>query len=182
MSHYSRKGKQTRPISPEQFLKFMEAARWPKRRYKRMEKQSFCAMLYYTGARLGEVLRARREQFVVDKGILYFDVLERMKHGFETAPLPIPLDLPYVDTVPKRLRRVKAGDRLWPWHRVTGYNWCWRVFHTYPHHLRSSRITNLFEDGHTITRVRSWTGHRDIKNLNSYLGLVEIKKIMETLK
>jgi len=160
----------------------MEGAKWPKKRYRRLEKQSFCAILYYTGARISEVLRTVKKQFDVAGDTLYYDVLPRMKGGLTTAPLPLGLDLPYMDSVPKRLRRVDPEARVWPWVRATGYNVCYRVFKTYPHHLRSSRITNLFEDGHTITRVRSWTGHRRVQSLDAYLGLVEIEKIKETLK
>ncbi|MCK5609292.1 site-specific integrase [Candidatus Pacearchaeota archaeon] len=171
-------------ISPEMFLACMHNAKWPKKLYRRMEKQSYCALLYYSGCRTGEVTRAVKKQFKVIGDVLYFDVGPRLKKGRHTPPLPLNLALPYMDTVIKRVfsKRVKPGMRVWPWSEVTGYNICYRVFNTYPHHLRLSRITSLLASGFGISQVMTWTGHKSLQTLNAYIGLVNIKKIGESLK
>jgi len=175
MPHYTIEGKQRIPINDKDFLEGMKKGYFVKRRHK-----AFVALLYYTACRVSEVLRTKKEQFkVTDKEIIW-NVGKRLKHGLETPPLNIPVSLPYADEIAYAIRYTRKGERVFPYTRVTGWFIVRRVF-KYPHFFRLSRITNFFLEGWTIAQVRSWTG-LSLRALEYYVGLVDVKKMGESLR
>lgn len=141
---------------------------------------SFVALLYYTAVRVSEALRTRTPQITVKGDRMFYDVGKRLKHSKRTGPLPIPLDLPYVDDILDIWADTPEGLRLWTFSRKTAYNVVSRV-HAYPHFFRLSRVTNLFLEGWTIPEVRSWTGIT-VQNLEAYVGMVDVYKMGDSLK
>jgi len=148
-------------------------------KFVKPKHRGFVALLYYTGVRRGEALRALREQFRLEGNQIIFDVGKRLKHGIETPALNIPLGAPYAMEIWKAVEKTKKGERVFPFSGRTAYNVVCRVF-KYPHHLRLSRITNFFSEGYTIPEVRSWTG-LTLKALDYYVGLVTVKRMGESL-
>jgi hypothetical protein len=73
----------------------------------------------------------------------------------------------------------KKGQRVFPYGSSTGYRIVRRAF-KYPHYFRLSLITKFFQQGYTITEVRSWTG-LSLKALDYYVGLVAIDKMGKTI-
>lgn len=175
MPWYRTHGKIERPLTEEEFLEAMRKGRFVKRKHR-----GFVALLYYTGIRRGEALRAKKEQFRLYYRKIYFDVGKRLKHGIKTPALIIPLKAPYADEIWYAVEHTEPGHRVWPYSDKTAYNIVRRAFNTYPHHLRLSRITKFFLKGYTIPQVHSWTG-LTLKALNYYVGLVDVKKMAESL-
>lgn len=176
MPWYRRHGKTETPISYEEFLRAMQKAKFAK-----PEHRAFVALLYYTGVRRGEALRAVREQFWVKDGFLYFDVGRRLKGGKTTPPLNLPLNAPYVADIIKAVAKTKHGEKVFPFTGRTAYNIVFRVFGTYPHHLRLTRITDFLMKGFNVAQVMSWSGHRTTKGLDSYVGIVDVQKLGKAL-
>jgi len=175
MPYYTKEGKQTIPMDDKDFLKGMKNGYFVKRKHK-----AFVALLYYTACRVSEVLRAKKEQFKVTDSEIIWNVGKRLKHGLETPPLNIPLLAPYAEDIAYTIRYTRKGERVFPYSRVTGWLIVRRVF-KYPHFFRLSRITNFFLEGWTIAQVRSWTG-LSLRALEYYVGLVDVKRMGESLK
>jgi integrase len=176
MPWYRRHGKRETPLSPEEFFSALEKAKFAKPSHK-----AFLILLYYTGVRKGELVRVMREQFWVKDGCLYFDVGKRLKGGMHTPPLVIPLSAPYMMEVWQFIEKVKHGKRVFPFTPRTAYNIVCRALGTYPHHLRLNRITDFLMKGFSIPEVKSWSGHASTKSLDSYIGIVSVKKLGEAL-
>jgi integrase len=177
MPNYTRRGKVERPIEPEEWADLMAKGRF----VHVPQHPAFCAVLYYFAVRSGEALKATKEQFTYDDEALYFDVGERLKHSHRTPTLNIRRDLPYVRAIVMTVDMTGAGQRVFPYSRRTGYNITDRVFKTYPHFFRLSRITSMFDDGWTVTEVRSWTG-LTLNALNYYVGLAAIREKGRTIR
>jgi len=129
----------------------------------------------------------KQEQDIVDVWFDNYDFGKRLKHSQKTDPIPIHLDLPYVNCIVDSFIQRKPDERVWPYCRKTGYNIVKRVF-KYPHYHRLSRITWFFmphpeigrPQGFSIAEVHSWTG-LSLKALDYYLGLVAIGKMGEAM-
>lgn len=195
------KQKLINPLQDQQFLKGMKEGRFA----NPVKHRGLIAFIHYTALRICEALRLERKDFRLTPNTLYVTVsfpvekykkvthedgtvervptgkivYERLKHSKVTPPLPIDLDLPYVDCIVDSFKDLTSDKRVWPYCRKTGYNIVNRVF-TYPHYHRLSRITQFFLDGFTIAEVRSWTG-LTLNALNYYVGLVGIDKMGRSL-
>jgi len=172
MPNYSRQGKIMAPLSEAQFIQGMNDGH-----FTRQDHKAFIALLYYTGIRVSEALRSIRSQFQIDEEVIYFEVGKRLKGSLQTAPLKISLKKPFASSVATTVRNTRKGRRVFPYCRKTGYNIVSRVFY-YPHHLRLTKITDLFEKGFTISQLRAWTG-LTLNSLNYYVGVVEIGSMAE---
>lgn len=173
MPNYTIQGKIQQPLTEADFKEGMEEGYFVRPRHR-----AYCILLYYSAVRKMEGLNANREQFHFDNKNIYFNVV-RLKHSKETPELPIPRGAPYVEELKEALEQTKKAQRLFPYSQKTGYNIVRRAF-KYPHLFRLSRITNFFLDGWTIAQVRSWTG-LSLKALDYYVGLVDIKRMGESL-
>jgi len=179
MPNYSKSGKILVPLTEQQFNEGMTEGHFCKESHR-----GFAALLYYTGIRCTEALRARREQFSLQNERIYFEVLKRLKHGSLTPPLTVPLNKPYAQTIWKSVEQTKPKKRVFPYCRKTGYNIVSRLWF-YPHHLRLTRITDLLNarDKHgarrfSIPEIKTYTG-LTLSALNFYIGLATIEKMGE---
>ena len=174
MPHYRKRGKIEIPLSPEEFEKGMKYGKFIKENHK-----GFAALLFYSGVRKTEALRAVKKQFSFVKGVIFFDVGKRLKHGKVTSTLRIPIEKPFAEYIWKSIEQVKKDNkRIWPYSKKTAYNIIARVWY-YPHHLRLTRITDILEKKN-IVAAKSWTG-LTLQSLEYYVGLIEMKEIAETL-
>lgn len=176
MPNYARRGKIEQPITPQEWVDLMDRARFVRPRHK-----AFCATLYYFAVRSGEALKALGEQFTIGDEELFFDVGTRLKKSKRTPTLSIMRELPYVDAIEAAVEDTEEEARVFPYSRKTGYNITDRVFKTYPHFFRLSRITQLLQDGWTIPEVLSWTG-LSLSSLNYYVGLAAIRAKGRTIR
>ena len=169
MPNYSKQGKITIALTEAQFIEGME--RGP---FCKPEHQAFLALLYHSGVRKSEALEALKEQFQVTEDVIYFDVL-RKKRSSQTAPLPIGLQKPFAKSITNSISKTRRHHRVFSFSPKTAYNIVARVFY-YPHHLRLTKITQLYEKGATTTQLKSWTG-LTLNALDYYTGLVDIQEL-----
>jgi len=174
MPHYSRHEKDLFAFSEHDFIKGMNTGKFVERKHK-----GFVALLYHTGVRKWEALRAKKEQFSIDKDRIHFDVGPRLKNGLHTAPLPILFEKPFTEEIVWSIKNTNAGQRVWPYSKKTGYNIVDRAFDKYPHYFRLNKITTLFRKGFTIDQVRTWTGHKALGSLTPYVGFANVERMAE---
>lgn len=178
MPNYLRFGKVLVPLSEKEFIEGMVKGHFCDLRHK-----GFVALLYHTGVRKGEALRAVKEQFSLHNNTIHFDVLKRLKHGKITPPLPIPLSKPFSEEIWRCVEDTKPHQKVWSYSSKTGFNIVARVF-KYPHHMRLTKITNLaaHRDAEgkrfTLAQLQNWTG-LSLGALNFYIGLVDISEMAE---
>jgi integrase len=174
-SRYSIKGKIEIPMSQTEFKQGMSTGH-----FIRSSHRAFVVLLFYYGVRISEATRVKKEQFSVQGNLLFFDVGQRLKHSKKTDALPLAVDAPYVNELIELIRATPAGHKLFTFNRKTGYNIVRRVWNNYPHHFRLTRITGFFQDGRTLTEVKSWTG-LSLKALDYYAGKVAILEMGRSL-
>jgi hypothetical protein len=120
MSPIYKHGKQTETIT----LDFMKNCMNRKHAFKNHSRdKSFLALLYWAGVRKSEAYERVKEDFKITETDLVVDFHQRKKHGLAVPPLEIPLDLPFVDLIVERVRKTKAGRRVWNISGVTA----WRI-------------------------------------------------------
>jgi integrase len=175
MPNYTREGKQEIPLSSVEFKEGMEHGKFVKDSHR-----AFAVCLAYYGVRKTEARRAKKEQFKIQGGLLFFDVGPRLKHSKKTDPLPVPIDAPYINFLIDAMRNTPKGERVFDFSDKTAYNIIRRVW-KYPHHFRLTNITGQFERGKTITQVKSWTG-LTLQALDFYAGKVDILRTGKELK
>jgi integrase len=142
--------------------------------------RAYCVLLYYSGVRKCEALKARREQFrLLPNDQILYDVGERLKHSARTPAIPIPLSSPFASELEDAILETRKDQRVFPYSPATAYRIVRRVF-KYPHYFRLSRITWFFQQGFTIAELHSWTG-LSLKALDYYLGLVSIDRMGKTM-
>jgi integrase/recombinase XerD len=145
---------------------------------------SFCAVLTLCGARISEVLALTPERIDDASCTITFETLkQRRKSVFRSVPAPKQL-LRYLNSVhqyraakrdPKR-----AMQRLWPWSRTTGWRYVKRVMSrtSNPAYLSTARaLRHTFGAEASIksislTLIKKWMGHRDIRTTEVYTSLV----------
>lgn len=176
MCNYRKHGKVQTLLSPKEFKDAMNTGHFCK-----FSHRAFCILLYYTGVRRAEALRAVKEQFQVKDGFLRFDVKRRLKGGTHTPPLKIPTAAAFVSDLIKQIDRTKKGKKVFTFHEKTAWNIVDRIpaFH-YPHYFRLNRTSRILEK-FSILKARSWTGHKSLKSLDSYAGVVDVEEIGESL-
>lgn len=140
---------------------------------KPLRDKSFIALLYWCGVRKSEAYERVWEDFEITETDLIVDFHQRKKNGLEVPPLEIPLDLPYVDLIVKKVVHTKQGKQVWSISGATA----WRIVKRalgekyYPHFLRLNRITRMFDDPTTtVPEAKSWTGIKTTKALDVYIG------------
>lgn len=173
--HYSKHGKISRLITQEEFND----------KVKKIEKRqlrAFAIMLYYTGVRVGELTRAKKEQFHVEDGILNFDVGPREKTKRLTSPLQIPISAPLMDEVLHIIKYTKKGRQVFDINRSTAWRMMERYFNAYPHYFRLNRLTQFLLEGFSLPEVIAWSGHKNVFGLDAYIGQASVKKMGESLR
>jgi integrase len=175
MPDYRKNGKILIPLTDDEFAEGMENGYFAKESHK-----AFVVLLFYSGVRKQEALRALRKQFRITNDAVIFSVGKRLKHGIETPPLTIPSKAPYVNLLIAEIEQTfSKNSRIFEFSAKTAYNIVSRVFN-YPHLFRLSRITNFFAAGYNIAQVRSWTG-LTLKSLDFYVGIVDVKEMGQSL-
>jgi integrase len=175
---YKRRGRLETTVSPEEFAAGMR--RGP---FHSHEQRGFVVLLYYSGVRTCEILRAVPKHFSFAEGYVYWSVGKRVKKGIVTSSLRFKWNLPFFDEVFWCLDKAKDSpdERVWQFNGKTAWNIVNRVFNAYPHWFRMNRITSFMEDGYGLGSLRSWTGLTPAA-LGHYTAKVDVRKMSESLK
>ena len=171
---FSPDGERKYLIEDERF-QFLELARQAEN-----EQRTFCLMLYYTGARISEVLNMTYGNIDnIGKYVTIESLKKRRKGVFRRIPLPeLFLDeLQMVHNIKKFQKNPKTKkDRLWTWTRNTGYRKIMEIMklaniegvHACPKGLRHSFAIHCLEKGIPLNMVSKWMGHSSLEVTTIY--------------
>lgn len=203
---YRKHGKILTPITPEAFAEGMTEGH-----FARTSHKAYPVLLYYSAVRKLEALRSVKEQFTIANDVVYFDVgprlkkirrrrkgkrlseakylevFNRRKSQITTPPIPLEVNLPFMDHLLKNIDQAPEGERIFPFGHATAYNIIDRVF-AYPHLFRLSRITWFFlphpeigrPRGFSIPEVKTFTG-LSVAALDYYIGRADVSDMGRAL-
>jgi len=159
-------GKVKEPMGLAMFKQAMQSAEWLPR-----NQRAFLVLLYWTGARVSELLGLKRHHFNIENGNLVINIIP-LKGG-ERPPLQVPVDLPFMRIVLEELKSELRYGRLFPFTRQTAWAIVKAVFpKLYPHYFRLNRATTFLEDSTTtVPEMQTWFGWRSVRTIDSYIGL-----------
>jgi hypothetical protein len=183
-------GKQENPLSFQEFRSRVEKANLS------IEKEGFMWLLYYAGARKSEVYERTAGDCQVTESHFIIDFGQRKKHGAEVDPLRFPRSWPGIEQLIKlyerALERKPSRKRIFyqenktTLSKVVRDHWLFPNIQSstalrlvkqvlgssyYPHFLRLNRLTEIGSNPEaSIVRLKSYSGIRSIKALESYLG------------
>lgn len=172
--HRYKHGKIMKPITFPEFEKALEHPYNAALCYR-----SFIALIYYTGVRVSEALRAVKEDFRTERATLYWDVGRRLKHGRVTPPLPLDLSQPHMNLILEQLNSTKKGERLFDFDRVTAWRHVKKGGLGYNHLARLSAMTFFLKSGYSIAEIVNWFGV-SVQTVNSYIGDLTLEKMGST--
>ena len=172
MPQYYRKKKDFK-IIPIEDLKLMLKAARKYRNYDRM--WAILVLVWITGARIGEILRLKKEDFLIDfeKDTLYVTLstlkggaMRELKLSIEKTPFIKEIIMPYISRRKGWLFwiGVRRAEQLLQ--RINEDTGLWYTFHEFRH----SRLTYLARKLRASTsELMDWTGWRDTSPVGVYL-------------
>jgi integrase/recombinase XerD len=139
----------------------------------------FVLVLIWTGARISEVLSVTPQCFQFETGVLALRTLKRRRHAFREIPIPPDLVTELdgcFDLQQRQQQSLLAGERLWRFHRVTGWrlikcvmeNAGIRGIRATPRGLRHAFGVGTLGAGVPLNIVQRLLGHSSIKTTTIY--------------
>jgi integrase/recombinase XerD len=139
----------------------------------------FVLVLIWTGARISEVLSVTPQCFQFDTGVLAVRTLKRRRHAVREIPIPPELVTELdgcFDLQQRQQESLLAGQRLWRFHRVTGWrlikcvmeNAGIRGIRATPRGLRHAFGVGTLGAGVPLNIVQRLLGHSSIKTTTIY--------------
>lgn len=144
-------------------------------RQQTTEIKLFCFMLFWTGARISEVLSLQKESIDFNESIVTIKSLKKRKDGiFRQVPIP-PLYLNQLRTFIKRGVKTK----IWTFSRRTASRHIKRVMYTAEitgsqacsKGLRHSFAIHCLVHNIPITLIKKWLGHSSLSTTSIYLDV-----------
>jgi integrase/recombinase XerD len=143
------------------------------------EKRLFVQVLIWSGARISEVLSVTPECFQLEVSVMAVRTLKRRRYAVREIPLPPKLtaDLDRCFHLHQRQRDPKrAAERLWKFHRVTGWRLIKAVMQSAgihgvrasPRGLRHAFGVGTLAAGVPLNIVQRLLGHSSIKTTLIY--------------
>jgi integrase/recombinase XerD len=136
----------------------------------------FALTLFWTGARISEVLALRGHSFQPDAGVVAVKTLKRRRLSIREIPLPPPL----LAALNGRYALARLGEAfLWPWSRTTG----WRVVRgvmqlagvvgaaACPRGMRHGFALATLRHGVPLTLLSKWLGHARLATTAIYAAV-----------
>lgn len=139
----------------------------------------FILVLIWTGARISEVLSVTPQCFQFETGVLAVRTLKRRRYAVREIPIPPELATELdgcFDLQQRQQEAVLASERLWTFHRVTG----WRLIkcvmenagihgvRATPRGLRHAFGVGTVASGVPLDTVQRLLGHSSIKTTTIY--------------
>ena len=151
-------------------------------------KRLFIKTLAWSGARISEVLALTPSRFDLELNSVTLLTLKRRKVVMRIVPLPPALIAELDDAF--CLRRAQrqpehAHQRLWPFHRVTGWRLVKSMMDTAgiagqqarPHGLRHGFGVSALQTGVPLTLLKRWMGHARLSTTEIYLDVIGPEEI-----
>lgn len=140
-----------------------------------IDERLFASTLFWTGARISEVLALRGASFQIENSLVALRTLKRRRLSIREIPLPLDL----VAAVDEHFRLDQCGDEhLWPWSRTKG----WRIFRRVmraaglsgvaacPRGVRHGFAIAALRSQVPLTLLQKWLGHARLSTTAIYLG------------
>jgi len=167
--HRYKHGKILTPLNREQFEAALD-------KETQLCYRSFIVLLYYTGVRVSEALRAVKEDFRVTHATLYWDVGKRLKHGRKTPPLPLSLEQTGMHYIIEQIGKTKKEQRVFDFDRTTAWRHVKKAGLGYNHLARLTAITFFLKSGYSVAHIVNWFGI-SVQTVNSYIGELDLEKM-----
>ena len=158
------------------YLSQQERERFYKEAIGREESlKLFLLMLFYSGARISEVLNLEKGQIDKDENLVIFECLKKRKKGiYRTVPLPEK----FVKSIIK-YGVSNNGERLWSISRSTASRRISKVMNTAnisgiqacAKGLRHSFAVLAVQRNVPLTLIKKWMGHASISTTEIYLSV-----------
>ncbi len=150
------------------------------------QRRLFVEVLAWSGGRISEVLALTAASFDLELSSVTLLTLKRRQPVAREVPLP-PALVAEIDAVFDIRRRQpdRAHQRLWAFHRVTG----WRLIKTImdvsgiagqqarPHGLRHGFGVGALQAGVPVTLLKRWMGHAKLSTTEIYLDVIGPEEI-----
>lgn len=145
-----------------------------------LDKQLFCQLIYFTGARISEIADLKVVQLdFIDKSVVLNSLKQRKKYVYRSIPLPDHLLgglLAYIDHRRKIFPNDPRQDDLWWFTTRTGFNYVKDTMkkayirgpRACPKGLRHGFAVHAVTKV-PITQVQVWMGHAELETTGVYL-------------
>lgn len=139
-------------------------------------KRLFFLMLYYTGARISEVLSIRRQHIEAEECVVVIESLKKRKKGvFRIVPLPESFIVELSSYI-----NSNKGIYLWSFSRRTASRYVARVMEeasifglqASAKGLRHSFAVCAIENNVPLNLIKKWMGHSSISTTAIYLNVI----------
>jgi integrase len=148
----------------------------------RPDVRLFCHMLAWTGGRISEALALAPASFDLDRGIVSIVTLKRRRFVVREVVLPPPLVAQLATAYDLRVAQAdpdRAGRRLWPWCRQTGWRHIKAIMAAanivgdcaMPKGLRHSFAVAAFQASVPPNLVQRWMGHASLETTVIYANV-----------
>jgi integrase len=141
---------------------------------KNKEVCFICQFLWYTGARISEVMEVKKKNIDLMNNIIYIKTKRRKKEYVRAVPLP----QVFIHNIAKYLKtkQLLDGQKLFPFTERTAFNYVRKACieagiddeRAHPSSFRHSYALHCLSDGLKIGKVNEWLGNRDIKKTVEY--------------
>jgi integrase len=144
-----------------------------------LETYAFCALIAMTGCRISEALALNVDNLDFESKNIVFECLKkRRRHVFRS--IPVPTDVLKTLRSLIRTHRLRPGERLWTWSRMTGYRRVREIMDTIgvegpqasPKGLRHGFGVSAIQAGVPLNMVQRWLGHADMKTTAIYTSAI----------
>lgn len=145
----------------------------------RHEEAVFARLMFWTGARVSELLALRLSDFQLDAGIVAIRTLKRRRFSMREIPIPPALTIELAGYVRHASLFASADPLLWRLHRVTA----WRLVkeamrqagiagpQASPRGLRHGFAIAALQAGVPLTLLQRWMGHSRLSTTAIYLAV-----------
>lgn len=142
---------------------------------KEEEKKLFFLMLYYTGARISEVLNLQKDQLDYEEKVVVIECLKKRKKGiYRVVPLPF--------TFLKKLKKysTKKNCALWSFSKRSATRYINAIMIEAKIYglaacskgLRHSFAVTAIENNIPLNVIKNWLGHSNISTTAIYLNVI----------
>lgn len=159
-------------LNAEERLRFYEAAKL----LRQSSRSAFCLTLFFSGARISEVLSLTSKNVdAADKTVVFKTLKQRHKVRYRAVPIPVEL----LDQL-RLLADMNGSERLWSFSRSTG----WKIIKdcmksagldgikATPKGLRHGFAISCVANGVPLPSLRIWMGHARLETTAIYTEMV----------
>lgn len=143
-------------------------------------KRLFLLMLYYTGARVSEVLAIEKDNIDFDEQMIFILTLKKRRSEVYRR---IPLLPSFLLALGDYYQNI-SGMKLWSFSRCTAYRYVKAIMvaagiygiQACPKGLRHTFGVNAIKQGVPINKVKAWMGHQSIATTEIYLDVIGVEE------